>query len=130
MLHILWLILKVILILLGIVIGLILLGALLLLFCPVRYRGKVKKERTEGIREIEAFGEISWLFHGISVKAFWQGGSPETEIYVLGIPLSKLKAFRDRRKKKPQTSLDRISECRKEKGISCNYNRREFFGGI
>ena len=107
MLHILWLILKVILILLGIVIGLILLGALLLLFCPVRYRGKVKKERTEGIREIEAFGEISWLFHGISVKAFWQGGSPETEIYVLGIPLSKLKAFRDRRKKKPQTSLEK-----------------------
>lgn len=107
MLHILWLILKVILILLGIVIGLILLGALLLLFCPVRYRGKVKKERTEGIREIEAFGEISWLFHGISVKAFWQGVSPETEIYVLGIPLSKLKAFRDRRKKKPQTSLEK-----------------------
>lgn len=115
MLHILWLILKMILILLEIVIGLILLGALLLLFCPVRYRGKVKKERAEGIREIEAFGEISWLFHGISVKAFWQGGSPETEIYILGLPLSKLKALRDRRKKKPQTPLKKTEFQKTEK---------------
>ena len=45
MLHILWLIIKWILILLGILIGLILLILLLLLFCPIRYRGKIKKDR-------------------------------------------------------------------------------------
>ena len=37
MLHILWLIIKWILILLGILIGLILMILLLLLFCPIRY---------------------------------------------------------------------------------------------
>ena len=54
MLHILWLILKWILILLGILIGLVLLLLLLILFCPVRYRASAEKKRTEGIREIRA----------------------------------------------------------------------------
>ena len=47
MLHILWLILKVILILLGIVIGLILLGALLLLFCQIPRKGKKGTDRRD-----------------------------------------------------------------------------------
>ena len=71
MLHILWLIIKFILILLGIIAGLIFLVLLLLLFCPVRYRARAEKERAVGIKEIEAFGEVSWLFHGIAVKAFF-----------------------------------------------------------
>ena len=58
MLHILWLILKWILILLGILIGLVLLLLLLILFCPVRYRASAEKKRTEGIREIRASGEV------------------------------------------------------------------------
>ena len=54
MLHILWLIIKWILILLGILIGLILMILLLLLFCPIRYRGKIKKDRTDSLREIHS----------------------------------------------------------------------------
>ena len=59
MLHILWLIIKWILILLGILIGLIFLILLLLLFCPIRYRGNLKKDRTDSLREIHAFGELA-----------------------------------------------------------------------
>ena len=44
MLHILWLIIKFILILLAIVLGLILLILLLVLFCPVRYKASIRKE--------------------------------------------------------------------------------------
>ena len=66
MLHILWLIIKWILILLGILIGLIFLILLLLLFCPIRYRGNLKKDRTDSLREIHATGEVSWLLHIIS----------------------------------------------------------------
>ena len=47
MLHILWLILKFILILLGIVLGLLLLAILLILFCPVRYRASGTKEKDD-----------------------------------------------------------------------------------
>lgn len=87
MLHILWLIIKWILILLGILAGLILLLLLLLLFCPVRYKGKAAKERSAGIKEVEASGEVSWLFHGIAVRVFLRNGSPAMDFYIVGIPL-------------------------------------------
>ena len=98
MLHILWLIIKWILILLGILAGLILLILLLLLFCPVRYKGKAAKERSAGIKEVEASGEVSWLFHGIAVRAFFQNGNPGMEFYILGIPLSKFRGVFRRKK--------------------------------
>lgn len=98
MLHILWLIIKWILILLGILIGLIFLILLLLLFCPIRYRGKLKKDRTDSLREIYATGEVSWLLHIISVQAFWEQGVLKTKICFLGIPLEKF-----RKKKKPRS---------------------------
>ena len=50
MLHILWLILKFILIVLGVLLGLLLLAVLLLLFCPVRYRAEIKKKETDPLR--------------------------------------------------------------------------------
>ena len=91
MLHILWLIIKWILILLGILIGLIFLILLLLLFCPIRYRGKIKKDRTDSLREIHAFGEVSWLLHIISAQVFWEQGVLKTKLCFLGIPLEKFK---------------------------------------
>lgn len=98
MLHILWLIIKWILILLGILIGLIFLILLLLLFCPIRYRGKLKKDRTDSLREIHATGEVSWLLHIISAQVFWEQGVLKTKICFLGIPLEKF-----RKKKKPRS---------------------------
>ena len=57
MLHILWLILKFILIILGILLGLLLLAVLLVLFCPVRY--KVSVVKTEGDwNQIEGEGVV------------------------------------------------------------------------
>ena len=91
MLHILWLIIKWILILLGILIGLILMILLLLLFCPIRYRGKIKKDRTDSLREIHVFGEVSWLLHIISAQVFWEQGVLKTKLCFLGIPLEKFK---------------------------------------
>ena len=101
MLHILWLIIKWILILLGILIGLIFLILLLLLFCPIRYRGNLKKDRTDSLREIHAFGEVSWLLHIISAQVFWEQGVLKTKICLLGIPLEKFKNL-FRKKKKPR----------------------------
>ena len=102
MLHILWLIIKWILILLGILIGLIFLILLLLLFCPIRYRGKLKKDRTDSLREIHATGEVSWLLHIISAQVFWEQGVLKTKLCFLGIPLEKFKNL-FRKKKKPRS---------------------------
>lgn len=104
MLHILWLILKWILILLGILIGLVLLLLLLILFARSDTE-QVQKKRTEGIRKIRASGEVSWLLHIISARAFWEEGKIQTKICVFGVPLSRLKQnFPERRKTKTDTS--------------------------
>ena len=61
MLHILWLILKFILIILGILLGLLLLAVLLVLFCPVRYKASAVKAEG-GWKQTEGEGIVSWLF--------------------------------------------------------------------
>ena len=94
MLHILWMLIKLILILLGTVLGLAVLVLLLLLFCPVRYSAEALKE-TSSFKETEAAVRVSWLFGGISFTfrriqgkkysetlRFWDSGSepsPKTE---------------------------------------------------
>ena len=80
---------------------LILMILLLLLFCPIRYRGKIKKDRTDSLREIHAFGEVSWLLHIISAQVFWEQGVLKTKLCFLGIPLEKFKNL-FRKKKKPR----------------------------
>lgn len=126
MLHILWLIIKFILILLGIIAGLIFLVLLLLLFCPVRYRARAEKERAVGIKEIEAFGEVSWLFHGIAVKAFFRNGTPEFEFYILGISFSRIKKLFHRKKKKPHSFTTGESEKKRSRsGNKKQKNKKE-----
>lgn len=126
MLHILWLIIKWILILLGILAGLILLLLLLLLFCPVRYKGKAAKERSAGIKEVEASGEVSWLFHGIAVRAFLRNGSLAMDFYIVGIPLSKFKGVFRRKKIKSSANTAEKKEKKKVPSESWKHgNSRE-----
>ena len=97
MLHILWLILKFILIILGILLELLLLAVLLVLFCPVRY--KVSVVKTEGDwNQIEGEGVVSWLFHGVSLKAEWKDQQMEMSFHLFGTPVDKL--LKKRQKKK------------------------------
>lgn len=97
MLHILWLILKFILIILGILLGLLLLAVLLVLFCPVRY--KVSVVKTEGDwNQIEGEGVVSWLFHGVWLKAEWKDQQMEMSFHLFGTPVDKL--LKKRQKKK------------------------------
>ena len=88
MLHILWLILKFILIVLGILLGLLLLVFLLVLFCPVRYKASVVK--TEGgLKQIEGEGIVSWLFRGVSLKAGWKDQQLNLAFHLFGIPVKR-----------------------------------------
>lgn len=98
MLHILWLVLKMILILLGVLLGLVLLLVLLLLFCPVRYRGRGRKDGEW--KDAEGELGVSWLFRGISVTASRKNGENRVYVRVLGISVEKLKAWLEKRKEK------------------------------
>lgn len=111
MLHILWLILKFILIILGILLGLLLLAVLLVLFCPVRYKASAVK--TEGDwKQIEGEGVVSWLFHGVSLKAEWKDQHMEMSFHLFGIPIDKL--LKKRQKKK--TDSENVKNTSKKSG--------------
>lgn len=86
MLHIVWLLIKIILIILGIVLGLAVLLLLLLLFCPVRY--SVLASKAPGnLRNVEARVKVSWLFGGVSLRLFVRNGENTQDIRLLGIPV-------------------------------------------
>lgn len=108
MLHILWLILKFILILLGILLGLILLAILLILFCPVRYRISASKE-TASIRSASAKVRVSWLFGMISFNLRYPQEGLPYDIHLFGISLSKL-LQKKRSRKKPSTNRTSATE--------------------
>lgn len=89
LLHILWMILKIILIILGSVLGLLFLAVVLILFCPVRYKGAVRKG--ERITDIQAYACVSWLFHGVSVNFQYESQTFTSRIKIFGIPLDWIK---------------------------------------
>ena len=117
MLHILWMIIKFILILLGIVLGLILLAVLLILFCPVRYSAYGMKEQDDW-KQVTGQVRISWLLHAVSLKASWREGNLETVFCLFGIPVSEL--LKKRRLKKAH-----ISEKKKEISGTTNTEKKQ-----
>ena len=105
MLHILWLILKFILILLGVILGLLLLIILTVLFCPLRYHAKAKKNREDGWKEFQAEGQVSWLFHAISLKISYGTHGVEQSLYIFGMTPERLrKIFFHRSQAAPKVS--------------------------
>lgn len=108
LLHILLGILKVVGILLLILVGLVLLGILLLLFCPVVYEGEAHKDAS-------AYGgylKISWLFHILSFRMFFgnqeQGNGYSVKIF--GIPMEKVgKLLKGKKKEKKPTGSQELS---------------------
>ena len=92
MLHILWILIKFILILLGILLGLALLAVLLLLFCPVRYQARAAKE-TDSFKEAEVEAKVTWLFHAIGARFFLQNGETKLVITLFGVSLETIKGW-------------------------------------
>lgn len=100
MLHILWAIIKFILILAGVLIGLALAVVLLILFCPVRYRMWGSKARG-GWEHARCTARVSWLLGLVSFRICYQDGKEKHSLKLAGISLFGKK--KKRRKKKPET---------------------------
>lgn len=107
LLHIVFVILKIIGILLLILLGIFFLAALTLLFCPVRYQAL-------GYRDEEKYNGkagVSWLFHLIFFTAWYdsRGKKSGYEIRILGIPVLKffkaIKKKKRRRKRRKNISI-------------------------
>lgn len=92
MLHILWILIKFILILLGILLGLALLAVLLVLFCPVRYSAAAAK-KSDSFKEAEIEARVSWLFRAIGVRFFFKNGEQKLVITLFGISLDQIRGW-------------------------------------
>ena len=86
MLHVFFLILKIILILLAAVLGIVLLLLLLVLFVPVRYRAYARKKG----EEILAEAKLSWLLHFVSIPVSFQNGVLSVKLKIAGFTVMNL----------------------------------------
>lgn len=85
MLHVVLLILKIIGIILAALLGLLLLILLLLLFVPIRYKGRLQKEK-----ELLVRAKVTWLLHMVSVPVVFQEGTLSARIKLFGITIKNL----------------------------------------
>lgn len=114
MLHILWLIIKFILIILGIAGALLLSVLLLLLFCPVRYLIQGSKPEEGGMSDLKGQVRVSWLFRGITFRFFYENKETKTDFRIFGISDGKFR----RRKKKASEKSARPEEKISDENIS------------
>ena len=104
MLHILWLAVKFIGMLLALLLAVLLLAAVLVLFCPLRYRVKIRKT----VDEWEAQGRMSWLFGLVSVTVQKGSEGADMQVRICGIcPRSFKKLFAKKKKPEKEPSEER-----------------------
>lgn len=100
MLHILLTVLSVTGIILLVLLGITVFLILALLFVPVCYRGHLVKQG----ERIQACAKVSWLFRLVYVRIRYENGKPSVKIYLLGIPVLKVKQYLNRKKEKKQAA--------------------------
>lgn len=126
MLHILWMILKILLFVILCILGILLTAVVLVLFVPVRYRihaGKTdEKDKddaggTGGIGEangIEASIRISWLLHALSLRAGWREKSYFV-VRLFGIPIYDMNRPKKEKLKKEKLKKEKPKEEKSKK---------------
>lgn len=98
MLHIVFMVLKILGIILAILLGILLVSVGILLFVPVRY--KVEAEANDGIASLHICGSFSWFLHLISGYFNYIDGKFCSDIRILGIKVKSKKKKKKKKKKK------------------------------
>lgn len=119
MLHIVWVILKIIGLVLAVVLGIILLGLGVLLFVPVRYRIDGEIEQATGRKEIEIC--FFWLLHLLSGHAIYKDGAFSFRVRLLW------KQWKDapEKDKKPENDMKPEKEKKQKKEQKQTKQRKE-----
>lgn len=108
MIHILFMILKVLGILILVLLVLVLLIVCTVLFLPFYYRAQVLKEE-EGFACVKASGRVSWLFGAVALTASYEEQNPEAQILLLGASLETWKR-RLKKIRRGEASVSRTEE--------------------
>lgn len=108
MIHILFMILKVLGILILVLLVLVLLIVCTVLFLPFCYRAQVLKEE-EGFACVKASGRVSWLFGAVALTASYEEQKPEAQILLFGASLETWKR-RLKKIRRGEASVPRTEE--------------------
>lgn len=90
MLHIIWMIIKIILLILAAVLGLVLLVLAVLLFVPIRYEAHIKKKE-----EFFVEAKVHWLLHLVRMPVSFRDGELSAKVKVLCFTVKDLLADED-----------------------------------
>lgn len=115
MIHILFMILKVLGILILVLLVLVLLIVCTVLFLPFCYRAQVLKEE-EGFACVKASGRVSWLFGAVALTASYEEQKPEAQILLFGASLETWKR-RLKKIRRGEASVPRTEENETENAL-------------
>ena len=115
MIHILFMILKVLGILILVLLVLVLLIVCTVLFLPFCYRAQVLKEE-EGFACVKASGRVSWLFGAVALTASYEEQKPEAQILLFGASLETWKR-RLKKIRRGEASVSRTEENETENAL-------------
>lgn len=115
MIHILFMILKVLGILILVLLVLVLLIVCTVLFFPFCYRAQVLKEE-EGFACVKASGRVSWLFGAVALTASYEEQNPEAQILLFGASLETWKR-RLKKIRRGEASVPRTEENETENAL-------------
>lgn len=115
MIHILFMILKVLGILILVLLVLVLLIVCTVLFLPFCYRAQVLKEE-EGFACVKASGRVSWLFGAVALTASYEEQNPEAQILLFGASLETWKR-RLKKIRRGEASVPRTEENETENAL-------------
>ncbi len=108
MLHIVWMLLKIIGILLLVLLGLLVIISATILTVPLRYRGEASASGT--VESLRIYAKFSWLLHLVSGYLLYEDGKTKWQVLVLWRKRNSEKPVREKQKAEETTDVEKTTK--------------------
>lgn len=108
MLHIVWMLLKIIGILLLVLLGLLVIISATILTVPLRYRGEASASGT--VESLRIYAKFSWLLHLVSGYLLYEDGKTKWQVRVLWRKRNSEKPVREKQKAEETTDVEKTTK--------------------
>lgn len=108
MLHIVWMLLKIIEILLLVLLGLLVIISATILTVPLRYRGEASASGT--VESLRIYAKFSWLLHLVSGYLLYEDGKTKWQVRVLWRKRNSEKPVREKQKAEETTDVEKTTK--------------------
>ena len=111
MLHIVWMLLKIIGILLLVLLGLLVIISATILTVPLRYRGEASASGT--VESLRIYAKFSWLLHLVSGYLLYEDGKTKWQVRILWRKRNSEKPVREKQKAEETTDVEKTAKVEK-----------------